>query len=128
MKILDFGLARAISEETYLTQSGVIIGTPAYMAPEQAHGTGQDVRCDLFSLGVVLYHMATGELPFKGANTMGILRTWSSSAQTAALAQPRCDPGPELPDPNAVGQEPTGPPTLRSGRGDRPTRHPRRPG
>jgi serine/threonine protein kinase len=75
VKILDFGLARAVSDEVHLTQSGLIVGTPAYMAPEQAHGEAQDARCDLFSLGAVLYHLCTGEAPFKGANTMGILRS-----------------------------------------------------
>jgi hypothetical protein len=74
VRILDFGLARAVDDEVNLTQSGMIVGTPAYMAPEQAQGEAQDARCDLFSLGVVLYHMSTGELPFGGRTTMGILR------------------------------------------------------
>jgi serine/threonine protein kinase len=79
VKILDFGLARAVSDEAHLTQSGLIVGTPAYMAPEQAHGEAQDPRCDLFSLGAVLYHMATGKTPFRGANTLGILRALEMS-------------------------------------------------
>jgi serine/threonine protein kinase/DNA-directed RNA polymerase subunit RPC12/RpoP len=74
VKILDFGLARAASESAQLTQPGVIVGTPAYMAPEQAQGKEVDARCDLFSLGCVLYRMCTGELPFKGANTLAVLR------------------------------------------------------
>ena len=60
VKILDFGLARAAAQESGLTQQGAIIGTPAYMAPEQGRGGAVDARCDLFSLGVVLYRMCTG--------------------------------------------------------------------
>jgi serine/threonine protein kinase len=73
VKILDFGLARAASGEQNLTQSGAIVGTPSYMAPEQAQGTTLDPRCDLFSLGCVLYRLATGELPFKGTDTISTL-------------------------------------------------------
>jgi serine/threonine protein kinase len=73
VKILDFGLARATDDTTGLTQSGAIIGTPAYMAPEQANGGAVDHRCDLFSLGCMLYSMTTGQMPFAGKDTMSIL-------------------------------------------------------
>ena len=72
VKILDFGLARAAAGDAQLTQEGAILGTPAYMAPEQAGGTA-DHRADLFSLGCVLYRMATGEAPFKGTDTISTL-------------------------------------------------------
>lgn len=73
VKLLDFGLARAGEEDINLTQSGAVLGTPAYMAPEQAAGGAIDARVDLFSLGVVLYQLTTGKRPFAGANTMAIL-------------------------------------------------------
>jgi hypothetical protein len=73
VKILDFGLARAASQDAGLTQQGAIVGTPAYMAPEQARGAAVDARCDLFSLGVVLYRLTTGRQPFTGADNVATL-------------------------------------------------------
>lgn len=73
VKILDFGLARALREDAEITQPGMMIGTPSYMAPEQARGGTVDYRCDLYSLGAMLYVMASGHLPFRGSNTMEVL-------------------------------------------------------
>ena len=73
VKILDFGLARAGTEDVHLTRTGAIVGTPAYMAPEQARGEKVDARCDLFSLGCVLYKLCTGALPFAGDTTTSLL-------------------------------------------------------
>jgi Leucine-rich repeat (LRR) protein len=73
VKILDFGLARPVDTEVELTKSGAIVGTPAYMSPEQGRGLKVDHRTDLFSLGSVLYRLCTGKLPFEGPNTMAVL-------------------------------------------------------
>ena len=82
VKILDFGLARATDSGVQLTHSGEIVGTPAYMSPEQANGANVDPRTDLFSLGAVMYRMATGEMPFPGSSPMAVL---SSLANTTPL-------------------------------------------
>ncbi len=73
VKISDFGLARAVDDAT-LTSSGVIAGTPMYMAPEQARGETLDHRTDLFSLGSVLYQMVGGRPPFRAPNTIAVLK------------------------------------------------------
>ena len=73
VKITDFGLARA-ADDASLSQSGVIAGTPMFMAPEQAKGDPPDPRADLFSLGSVLYTMVSGRPPFRAANTMAVLK------------------------------------------------------
>lgn len=74
VKILDFGLARATDDQQNLTQSGAVVGTPSYLAPEQALGEAVDARADLFSVGVVLYQMLTGKKPFERDNTLATLR------------------------------------------------------
>ena len=72
VKILDFGLARN-AQDIQLSERGVILGTPAYMPPEQARGETVGPASDLFSLGAVLYRLCTGKLPFNGTDTMSIL-------------------------------------------------------
>jgi ABC-type branched-subunit amino acid transport system substrate-binding protein/tRNA A-37 threonylcarbamoyl transferase component Bud32 len=74
IKILDFGLAREAQENSQLTHTGAVVGTPAYMAPEQADGQKVDERCDLFSLGCVFYEMATGRQAFTGTSAVGVLK------------------------------------------------------
>ncbi len=75
VKILDFGLAKPVvgAEGAELTGSGAIMGTPAYMAPEQGMAKPVDGRADLFSLGCVLYRLCTGKLPFERPTIMAIL-------------------------------------------------------
>ncbi len=98
VKIVDFGLARSTgSDRTRITQSDAILGTPAYMAPEQTRSKSIDHRCDLFSLGCVLYELATGELPFQGEDTMSVIASLALDtpaaprAINAGLPQPLSD-------------------------------------
>lgn len=74
VKIMDFGLAKTLHrEETRLTKTGTTLGTLAYMSPEQASGGDTDHRTDIFSFGVVLYELFTGQLPFDGEYELTIL-------------------------------------------------------
>lgn len=82
-KLLDFGLARPVSDTENLTQSGMILGTPAYMAPEQARGETVDARADLFSLGCVLYRMLTGRAAFGGKDVMVTLMSLANDTPPA---------------------------------------------
>jgi hypothetical protein len=73
VKLTDFGLARA-ADDASISQSGVVAGTPMYMAPEQAKAEPLDHRADLFSLGSVLYVMCTGRPPFRAHSTVAVLK------------------------------------------------------
>lgn len=92
VKITDFGLARTIDDAS-LTQSGVVAGTPQYMAPEQARGEPVDHRSDLFSLGSVLYTMATGRSPFRAETFLGVWRRLCED-----MPRPIREINPEMPD------------------------------
>ena len=72
-KLVDFGIAKTFDEATQLTMAGDAIGTPHYMAPEQAAGQPVDARSDLYSAGVILYEMLSGEVPFNDTSAPAIL-------------------------------------------------------
>jgi serine/threonine protein kinase len=73
IKLMDFGIAHFL-DEMHLTLTGALVGSPAYMSPEQAMERTLDQRSDLFSLGTLLFHLVTGQLPFTGSNPSIILR------------------------------------------------------
>lgn len=93
VKLLDFGLARSVDDNTHLTSTGVVVGTPAFMSPEQARGNKLDLRSDLFSLGCVLYALCTGVEPFRGKNTMAQL-----TALATTEARPVHEVNPAIPE------------------------------
>jgi serine/threonine protein kinase len=77
--LIDFGLARSIDASTISTQTGVLLGSPYYMSPEQAQGEGLDARSDFYSLGVICYELLTGQKPYVGASAMEVLQQHVSS-------------------------------------------------
>ena len=91
VKITDFGIARMRTNEVK-TMTGMILGSPKYMSPEQVAGKRADHRSDLFSLGVVLYEMVTGQTPFQGDSIHGIMYQILNSTPVArrACATPSC--------------------------------------
>jgi len=81
VKVADFGIARVMA--TSKTQTGVVLGTPSYMSPEQIAGKKVDGRSDLFSLGVVLYELISGEKPFNGDSIATLMYNITTTAPQA---------------------------------------------
>jgi len=102
VKVLDFGLVKFFSGETPeadITNAGTFMGSPHYIAPEQARSQGPDQRCDIYSLGVLLYHMLTGRVPFTGAAPVDIILKHLHDAPVAPrLLRPDLAIGPGLED------------------------------
>jgi tRNA A-37 threonylcarbamoyl transferase component Bud32 len=90
--VTDFGIAKALGGDAQaLTQTGVVIGTPQYMSPEQASGENTDARSDIYSLGVVAYQMLTGELPFEAATGAALLvKQVTSDVPSVLRRRPDC--------------------------------------
>ena len=81
VKVMDFGIARMVGTE-HLTTDGYMMGTPAYMAPEQVMGSEVDGRADLYSIGVVLFRLLTGSLPFKADTAVAMIQKQIKDAPT----------------------------------------------
>ncbi|NBW86021.1 MAG: hypothetical protein EBR23_04120 [Planctomycetia bacterium] len=93
VRIIDFGLARDLAEsDTKLTLDGSLVGTPAYMSPERIAAQELDARSDLFSLGVILYELLAGRLPFEGATVVAMLAAVGRGAPT-----PLAETAPDVP-------------------------------
>jgi serine/threonine-protein kinase len=95
VKVTDFGLSRFFTGATpalNLTRSGVTLGTPLYMSPEQVQGKPVDHRSDVYSLGVTCYHLLAGEPPFRGASAFDV-----ALQHVQAEPRPLCDLRPDLP-------------------------------
>lgn len=82
--VMDFGLARSM-ETTGMTQAGTVMGTPAYMSPEQAKGMPADERSDLYSLGIIAYQMLTGKVPFKADSALASMLLRTQGPPTPAI-------------------------------------------
>ena len=95
VKILDFGIAKFGVSQARLTQAGAVFGTPAYMSPEQALGKATDGRTDVYALGVMLYEMACGRVPFSGENAIVVL-SMHANEEPEPLSKRKPDVSPEL--------------------------------
>ncbi len=80
VKVLDFGLAK-LSTQTKLTKESTTLGTVSYMSPEQAKGEEVDYRTDIWSLGIIIYEMLTGQLPFKGEYESAVIYSIMNDTQ-----------------------------------------------
>ncbi len=94
LKLMDFGIATLIDRDERMTATGSLLGSPAHMAPEIIEGKEADTRSDLFSLGTLLYWLATGKLPFEGSNAGALLkRILDGDYRPAQLSEPAISDG-----------------------------------
>ena len=112
VKITDFGLARARNAEA--TRSGLLLGSPAYMAPELLAGARADARSDLYALGVLLFELLTGHLPFEGTSMGALLRAMAREAPHTVQGL-----RPDLPLPQAAALDAVLAPVLARAAGER---------
>ena len=115
LKVTDFGIAR--SGASQMTEAGSIVGTAQYLSPEQARGAPVDPRSDLYSLGIVLYEMLTGKVPFTGDAPVEIAMKHLSDGARAAVEAPARGPARPRRGRDARAREGPGR-ALRLGRGD----------
>jgi len=94
LKVMDFGIARLAQSNSTLTQAGMVIGTPAYMAPEQLLAEEVDARSDLYATGVVLYECLTGSLPFAGSNPIALIAKVLHTVPSAPVERDATIPAP----------------------------------
>ncbi|KAA5539176.1 protein kinase [Roseiconus nitratireducens] len=87
LKVTDFGVSRPVDLDSEVTQAGTIVGTPAYMAPEQAMGKQVDSRSDIYALGMTFYHMLSGQAPFKASNAVEMLALQMSESPSSLFGQ-----------------------------------------
>jgi serine/threonine protein kinase len=107
VKVLDFGISRVGDAANSATQTGVVLGTPAYMPPEQARGQRVDHRADVYAVGAILYEAVTGRPPFEGADPMAILgAVLTQSPAPAHSFSPDIPPGLELVIQKAMAKSP----------------------
>jgi serine/threonine-protein kinase len=107
VKVLDFGLSRFMGGDSQLTKTGVIMGTPGYMAPEQAHGRHADHRTDVYGVGAILYAAATGRPPFvEDTPQRTVLAVMSREPERPRLVEPSVSEALEIVIQRAMAKEP----------------------
>jgi CheY-like chemotaxis protein len=93
LKVMDFGVARLADQNSGLTEAGMVVGTPSYMAPEQMLSDGFDARVDLYAAGVVLFECLTGRLPFQASTPLGLIaKMMREDAPSPASINPEVSP------------------------------------
>jgi serine/threonine-protein kinase len=106
-KVTDFGIARSLDVGAGMTQTGTVLGTSDYIAPEQARGSRATVQTDIYSLGVVLYELLTGELPFHGENFVAVaMRHINDPVPSVRAVRPDVSPRVDAAIQRAMAKEP----------------------